>query len=282
MKGLGRLHQNNLGSQSILEFILALTAIAAFAVGITRIWVWFDANYAGLQVAYQKGRLYAGQPKKSYDQPLNIGGSQSCPNCKYEPLDLTEEWVFAGLPTHTISGDKIDSGTGRSGGGKQDCRGRIRSTVELWRDQAKNLEDQAKWLDKQAKSMQEQAEKCDNWWELCWWGDWGKSANELKRAAKKIRRQASLLRENASALRRGVNCLNKCCESFSTVDEQERCTARCGCRLECEANRMECREKCREEFEKGRWSFRKWRKYLRCIKRCVNEFKSCMNNCRKI
>ncbi|MBL7130233.1 MAG: hypothetical protein ISS45_02305 [Candidatus Omnitrophica bacterium] len=83
--------------QSILDFVLAFIALGLLAVGIVRIWIWFNASYASRQVAYQRSRTIAGRPTY-YDldnlKPLDIGAVPGCPGCTYEPLNLTEEWVF--------------------------------------------------------------------------------------------------------------------------------------------------------------------------------------------
>jgi hypothetical protein len=47
-------------SQGVLQFALTFVAVMLFALGITRIWIWFNANYAHHEVAYQMGRQHAG------------------------------------------------------------------------------------------------------------------------------------------------------------------------------------------------------------------------------
>jgi prefoldin subunit 5 len=98
-------------SQSIFDFAIALIAISGLIVGIVRIWIWFNANYAKRQLAYQTGRLYAaGRPRpSSYTAPIKIGANETCPDCAYQPLNLTEEWVFRGLYNETISGVPVDN-----------------------------------------------------------------------------------------------------------------------------------------------------------------------------
>jgi cytoskeletal protein RodZ len=82
--------------QSTLELVLAFIAVVWLAVGITRIWTWFNVNYANRQVGYEKTRFWAGQDT-TYDsssQPFDIGS---------QPLDLTEDWVFRGVPSGKVT-----------------------------------------------------------------------------------------------------------------------------------------------------------------------------------
>ncbi len=271
MKGLGKPHQNNLGSQSILEFILAFTAIAAFVVGITRIWVWFDANYAGLQLAYQKGRLYAGQPKDPYNRPLNIGGSQDCPDCKYEPLDLTEEWVFAGLSTSTISASK-ESTSEEMQPGEQDCAKRIKPIVDLWkkksedlkkqagesRKQAEELETEAKRLETEAGRLEDEAQNLEA--EARRLETEADNSNDrdrrrfLREQARQLRRRAGELRRRARELRQGAIKLRDAARTLINqslglegnalqLEKKGNCLNRC-CNLPTEGKQQSCIEKC--------------------------------------
>ncbi len=97
----------NKKSESILDFVFAFIAILVLTIGIVRIWVWFNANYASRQVDYQKGRLVAGQPRTlfpvqpgqdvsavTYSKTAGTAATTECPGCQHVPLDLTEEWVF--------------------------------------------------------------------------------------------------------------------------------------------------------------------------------------------
>jgi hypothetical protein len=70
-------------SQSALEFVLAFSIIGFLALGALRIAIWFNANYAKRQVAYEKDRLRYGQ---------NATGAQY----NRESLNLTENWIFKG------------------------------------------------------------------------------------------------------------------------------------------------------------------------------------------
>ena len=92
--------------QSILDFMLAFLAIALLSMGIVRIWTWFNVNYTGRQLAYQRSRLTAGTPIDNYSEPVNIGADDD--GGVYEPLDLTEDWVFTGTGSGQISTEGSD------------------------------------------------------------------------------------------------------------------------------------------------------------------------------
>lgn len=49
-------------AQIALEYVLAFIAIALLVVGIIRIGIWFNANYANREAQFQNSRLVAGQP----------------------------------------------------------------------------------------------------------------------------------------------------------------------------------------------------------------------------
>lgn len=86
-------------SQSTLDFIFVFIAALLLALGITRIWVWFNANYAHRQTSYQISRILAGKPGTYTGHPypvVDVGRTAECPDCIYEPLDLSEEWLFKG------------------------------------------------------------------------------------------------------------------------------------------------------------------------------------------
>ena len=58
---------NSTRSQVILGFIFAFMVTVLLALGIVRIWTWFNANYAHRELAYQKSRLKAGKPTEYVD-----------------------------------------------------------------------------------------------------------------------------------------------------------------------------------------------------------------------
>ncbi|MFA5286837.1 MAG: hypothetical protein WC394_01015 [Candidatus Omnitrophota bacterium] len=78
-------------SQAILDFVLIFGILLVFLVGLVRIWVWFNANYAKRNADYQKTRLIAG---KAYDLTAGVYIDA--------PLELTDDWVFKGKPSGTV------------------------------------------------------------------------------------------------------------------------------------------------------------------------------------
>lgn len=101
-------HSQKIG-ESILDFVLVFLAIAVLTVGVVRIWGWFNANYAGREVAYQRSRLITGnltgQPPRNYNKAVDIGAGESTGT--YKPFDLTEDWVFKGRPSGRVSFEGI-------------------------------------------------------------------------------------------------------------------------------------------------------------------------------
>lgn len=121
-------------TQVILGFIFAFMAVMLLALGIVRIWTWFNANFAHRELAYQRSRLKAGKPLDYQDTPgpamfktypdsrtrpewmrwvkkqtiIDISGEDTGeqtgdPDKRYKPIDLTEEWVFEGVVREGVS-----------------------------------------------------------------------------------------------------------------------------------------------------------------------------------
>ena len=76
-------------SQVVIEFILMFVALAMLILGTTRIWVFFNADFANRQPPYEQTRIAAGNPEGSPGQWLPEG---------YSAMYLTEDWVFKGIP----------------------------------------------------------------------------------------------------------------------------------------------------------------------------------------
>ena len=77
--------------QVLIEFVLMFVAVALFLLGATRLWIFFNANFANRQPSYQDSRTKAGTPdKNNYDLVW--------PPPEYEELELTEEWILKGEP----------------------------------------------------------------------------------------------------------------------------------------------------------------------------------------
>jgi hypothetical protein len=260
---------NSKKSQSIIDFAIAFIAISGLIVGVARIWIWFNANYAKRQSAFQTSRLISAGPGRPYDTqqaPVDIG---------YTPLDLTEDWVFKGTASGTVSG--VDGDEGDLGPeivcdteckGKcinQDdcgssveafnkdcvcykecalncyCRDQIEPMVNIYNTQATSLRDQAKNLRANAKSMRATAEKCDDPWETCWWGSWGKTPDELRSAASQLDYTAGTLESSASKSDNRANGLTECCNK-KVAEEQEQC-------LKAIETETACDSKCMKESQ---------------------------------
>jgi len=244
-------------SQSILDFAVAFIAIAGLIVGITRIWIWFNANYAKRQAAFQSNRLVAAGPARPYDtqnEPVKVG---------FNPLDLTDDWVFKGRPSGTISGallgeeggyslaDKCkaecngEAGcTGLDGNFnpncpcalKCNCLAQIQTIVDIYIEQAASLRNQASSLRSSANSMRDAADECDDPWELCWWGDWGKTPKQLREAASRLDFSASQLERSAANSDKRAADSKACCdkpsgflqsECLDGVEDEATCDSEC-------------------------------------------------------
>lgn len=280
-------------SQSILDFIFAFIAILVLTIGLVRIWMWFHANYASRQVAFQESRLSAGIAgiHSTYERfgykPVDIGSSEECPDCVYKPLDLTEEWVFRGQPSGTVTAP--GEGEGPPGAGSIEntcktqclsapdcvnedgtfnfnctcyaqcmCNAQIQPTITIYQDQIRMFNEQAAMLRASAESMRDAAEKCDDPWELCWWGDWGRTPRELRRAARKLDWTADDLLEMAARLQNQINRMQACC-NYTTPEQQASCLDQFSKETECETD---CYNRthgvyvaCRESYGSGGWPF---------------------------
>ena len=245
--GIKRNHCNHYkkSGQSILDFVLAFIAVALLAVGIVRIWVWFNANYAGRQMAYQQSRIVAGTPKSTYDGPIDIGATPDEPEMIYNPLDLTEEWVFQGIPSGTVTGAPV--GTGYTSPeveckdqclGQDDCgddpedfnincvcyiqcicNANIEVTINTNAMQIENLRIQADTLRSNADELRDVASECDDWWETC---SWGVDAGELYDAADDLDKAAADLDSSADNLEDQSDMMQQCCEE-ETQQAQRDC-----------------------------------------------------------
>lgn len=242
--------------QSILGFIFAFIAIAALAVGLIRIWIWFSANYAHRQISYQQSRQYAATPGKYTGSYSTLPGSQSyidltgedttAGGAKYLPLNLTEDWVFSGNAT----GQKVATFSGTGGGSthtsdckadysdkttypecfdyntekgeyefnytcavylKCQCNNSISPQKNAYEGSIKSLRENAIAMQSNASSMRDAADDCDDPWEICWWGNWGKTTDELRKAAGELEKAADKLVVEAADMEQKVNDWEKCC-----------------------------------------------------------------------
>jgi len=289
--------------QSILDFVLVFIAVAVLAVGIVRIWVWFNSNYASREVAYQQSRIVAGTPKSSYDEPIDIGATPDEPEMIYSPLDLTEEWVFQGIPSGQVTGElggfeyvPPDEFCKRSPPdgclGVDDCGDtleefnihcpcfiqcvcnmQIQAFLNMSGIQIIHLRDEAGRLRDNADSMRDTAEECDDPWEICWWGNWGKTPGQLRRAACQLDWTADDLDIEADNLEQACEDMQGCCQE-ETMFEQDDCLEEVQFRTDCTE---ECTSSCHETCsEYDRCDFFERPLYIECRDTCYDP---CYNTC---
>lgn len=243
-------------SQSIIDFAIAIIAVAGLIVGIVRIWIWFNANYAKRQGAYQQSRETAGQPEGKKD----IG---------YRPHDLTEAWVFTGKPSGTITtvpvgpepptgpGSVCDTQCTAQCSGQpacQDpetgefnplcdcyqacyaqcsCNSQIQPTVNSIAEQVRSAYDQADELRKQARKLRKQADEAAKKGDL-------KKAQRLRKEAKEIDKAAKKLENGAERLTKRSQQIQECCAKTTAALQQQ-----CFEQLQLET----CDEKCLVEAQ---------------------------------
>jgi len=139
-------------SQALLDFILIFGVLLALLAGFTRVWVWFNANFAKRNVDYQNTRLAAG----------TAGLNAWRLNYTDAPLTIDDDWVFkgkasgsVGMPPSAVTALDILSGEGGSDGSEANCE---------------SIKTAAQDLCTQAESMDEQAENIDDF--VKWGDDW--------------------------------------------------------------------------------------------------------------
>jgi len=244
-------------AQGILDFILTFVAILALFIGLVRIAVWFHANYARRQVAFQVGRLYAGNitTYEGRATPVLVGQSSICPSgdC-YNPIDLTAEWVFGGK-----TGGEV---VGAVGGAtqldfeliKEQCRANyqeacsgydvfeecpsyvqcmcenyhLETIMSMYEGVIAQNNQAIPQLRSGANSLRESADNCDDPWEGCWWaGGFGKTARQLRDAAGDMDRQANEMLLQNYKLQASIDKLKKCCDVtlHPTLSSQNTCIA---------------------------------------------------------
>jgi len=137
-------------AQSILDFVMAFGALLVLAIGLVRIWVWFNANYAKLTNDYQNTRLTSGQE-----------GSSA--TFSPEPLELNDRWVFYGEPSGSagsFTGGSSSSTATTSGGssGADTICSNAQAAHDVMDEQADTMRDEADEIDDFVSLM-------DDWWE---------------------------------------------------------------------------------------------------------------------
>ena len=135
-------------AQSILDFVLIFGILLFLLVWLTRIWIWFNANYAKRNVYYQVGdtlhegqggRFYAGTPDDT---------KQNRETYTNKTFTLNDDWVFNG---RVDSNERVDAlpnaleiPDGPDGGDPQaSACANARSSAASMRSQASTLSLQA-------------------------------------------------------------------------------------------------------------------------------------------
>lgn len=209
--------------QSILGFTFAFIMLAAMAIGLTRIWAWYNINFGSRQVRYQESRIAATTPGGSGNDYI----TQQIDKNLYRPLNLTEQWVFKGEPTESTPYTMPDFGSLQDAAA--DCRAdcpecvtcvpdpdnppqqicavdincpcyvrcmcnaRIGPQISMYDQQIQALSDAANSMRNEADDLRREAERCDDPWELCWWGGFGVPSKKLRQAALALDLQAARL-----------------------------------------------------------------------------------------
>ncbi|MCP4652940.1 MAG: hypothetical protein GY858_06100 [Candidatus Omnitrophica bacterium] len=224
-----------------MGFVFAFIALMLLVIGLTRIWIWFNANYAGRAVGYQNSRLVAGGGELRSEgvgsnaklaeayMKESIHGEQGYYGTEgylkdFNRFFLTKDWVFRGVSSGTIddglSGgiteaeindccegccsatsydndicsckDPGDCGVGDDYDSNCVCHAHcacdasVAAQIWLLENQAGLLIEQGNSLEDNARSLRKAAGECDDPWELCFWGDWGKTPRELRSAAAEL------------------------------------------------------------------------------------------------
>ena len=177
-------------SQALLDFVMIFGILVAFMVGLTRIWLWFNANFAKRNVEYQNRRLEAGTASSGWS--LNYEDSV---------FRIDDDWVFRGQASGSVgmppvSTTPIDVLTGE--GGEDGSTATCASATEA----ATALREQADIIDGQADDMYDFIRYADDWYDPLFFiymllgidvDDYQEAIDELRTAANEVRTQADAL-----------------------------------------------------------------------------------------
>ena len=121
-------------SQAILDFVLVFGILLVFLVGLVRIWVWFNANYAKRNVDYQNSRLAAGTADDT------TAGTYTD-----NTFALNDRWVFEGKSSGTVGvlPKALEIPDGPDGGNPDSACSNARKTAANMRSEANSLNLQA-------------------------------------------------------------------------------------------------------------------------------------------
>jgi hypothetical protein len=214
-------------AQSILDYAIVFIAVAGLLLGIVRIWIWFNANYAKRQYSFQESRKTAAllsdtakaKPYSDTDNslaPVDIG---------YQPLDLTEDWVFKGSASGTVTGAPVgDASTGAATANCAEndsqciCLAEINPALKSYEEQAVAIDQQAAVVKKNSADLLKQAAECDGFFK-CWFNGKKKSAKELEKAGNQLAENAQELYDSAKMIRGTITSMQGCCMNADTVKQ---------------------------------------------------------------
>ncbi len=202
--------------QSILGFVFAFIVLLTMAIGITRVWTWFNINYAQRQAGYQLSRASAGGPDVYGSTAIQY---LTAPHVdSYKPFDLTEDWLFKGQPTgmeityktpdlegivdaNLFCFDKCKEDSecykkipATEPGGEDtyelinhDCKCltqcmcdmSIEPKLIMYDAQIEAFKSTACQMRSEAADLESAAADCDDPWEIGWWGGFGIVAGKL-------------------------------------------------------------------------------------------------------
>jgi hypothetical protein len=183
-------------SQALLDFVLIFGILIAFMVGLARIWVWFNANFAKRNVDYQNTRLAAGTANDSHSGTVDY---------QDQVLTIDDDWVFRGQASGSVgmppvSTTPIDVLTGEGG---EDGSGLVCASAT---EAATALRQQAIIMDEQAEEMHDFIKYGDKWYKPLFFifmalgidvDDYNDAIDELRAAADEVRTQADTLQNGA-------------------------------------------------------------------------------------
>ncbi|MFC1594080.1 hypothetical protein ACFL38_02010 [Candidatus Omnitrophota bacterium] len=240
-------------AQSIISFAFIFMAIAALALGIVRIWTWYNINFAKRADDYQDSRLAAGGGDPSFDWAEDTY-LQTTPHDGVTPFDLTDEWLFEGDPSTvgTISyvpGNFPDFVSAQEGCMAEcplcveteftpegnpilvpipDCNcfrqclclANIRPRLAAYEAEYRALMAQAETMRRQGQEMRSRAGECDEPWEICWFAGFGAITRKLNQAADRLFAERENLLRQATDVLNLRNLLESCCRRDTEVDTQ--------------------------------------------------------------
>lgn len=136
-------------AQAILDYILTISAVMALAIGLVRVWIYFNANLASSSVAYGTSRAAAGKA----DDTQSGSAPYAAEGYTNKRLDLTEDWIFRGQGSGSVGSNTTGTlgvpnyvSSGGSSGADSVCDS-AKQGAETLREQANDMEDEKEDLE---------------------------------------------------------------------------------------------------------------------------------------